>query len=208
MVPCSRQDAEPRRGRPKTPANPAASTGQHTTTNEDVLADLVDKVDSKSDLKAEMTLRELKFLEIYLTGEHNIDKAMMLAGYEGYHIKSLYRLGRKIVEKYETQAQDHRKIFRAMGAGEVAVVEGLLNLAKNAKSEMVKLNAWSMIAKCLGLAKEQIEGAAGITIVFEGSDQPRHADRIVAVDEAQEQGQRVPRHEDRHIPGRTLQITR
>ena len=114
-----------RRGRPKTsgktqPANPAVPEGQHTTSNEDVLADLVDRVDSKSDLKAKMTQRELKFLEIYLTGKHNIDKAMILAGFEGYHPNSLYRLGRKIVQKYEHQAGDHRKIFRAIGAGETA----------------------------------------------------------------------------------------
>ena len=128
-----------RRGRPKTsaktqPANPAVPEGQHITANVDVLADLVDRVDSKSDLKANMTQRELKFLEIYLTGKHNIDKAMILAGYEGYHPNSLYRLGRKIVQKYEQQAGDHRKIFRAIGAGEIAVAQGLLNLARTPRA--------------------------------------------------------------------------
>jgi len=59
-----------------------------------------------------------------------------------------------------------------MGAGEVAVVEGLLKLARGAKSEMVRLNAWSMIAKCIGLTKEQIEGVGGIMIIFEAADQP------------------------------------
>jgi hypothetical protein len=37
---------------------------------------------------------------------------------------------------------------------------------------MVRLNAWSMIAKCIGLTKEQIEGVGGITIVFEQPDAP------------------------------------
>jgi hypothetical protein len=160
-----------RRGRPKTsaktqPANPAVPEGQHITANVDVLADLVDRVDSKSDLKANMTQRELKFLEIYLTGKHNIDKAMILAGFEGYHPNSLYRLGRKIVQKYEHQAGDHRKIFRAIGAGEVAVAQGLLKLAQNAKSEMVQLNAWTALAKCLGLTKEILEGVEGIQIII------------------------------------------
>jgi hypothetical protein len=163
-----------RRGRPKTPAktqpaNPAVPEGQNTTSNEDVSADLVDRVDSKSDLKAKMTQRELKFLEIYLTGKHNIDKAMILAGFEGYHPNSLYRLARKIVQKYEHQAGDHRKIFRAIGAGEVAIAQGLLNLAQNAKSEMVRLNAWATLAKCLGLTKEVVEGVEGIQIVINSS---------------------------------------
>lgn len=122
-------------------------------------------------LKDKLTEKELRFLEIYMSGRYTIDKAMIAAGYTGYNLKYLYRLSRKIVEKYESQADDHRKIFRAMGAGELAVVEGLLKLARTAKSEMVKLNAWSMIAKCLGLTKEIIEGAGGVTIIFEGSDQ-------------------------------------
>lgn len=136
--------------------------------------DLSDNSNFKSatKLKDQMTLKELKFIGYFLTGENTIERSMILAGYDGYHQKSLYRLGRKIVEKYESQVDDHRKIFREMGAGEVAVVEGLLQLARHAKSEMVKLNAWSMIAKCLGLTKEILEGAGGVTIVFEGSGTP------------------------------------
>ena len=72
----------------------------------------------------------MKFLEIYLLGELNVDEAMISAGYVGYHPKSLYRLGRKIVEKFENQGGDHRKIARAIGAGEVTILRGLLELAK------------------------------------------------------------------------------
>ena len=162
-----------RRGRPKTPAktqpsNPVAPAGQHTTTNEDILADLVDKIDSKLDLKAEMTQRELKFLGIYLTGEHNLDKAMILAGFEGYHPHSLYRLGRKIVQKYEQQAGDHRKIMRAMGYGETKVLKLLIDSAENAKSEMVRLNARAILAKCLGLHQDVVAVNQGIQIIIRG----------------------------------------
>lgn len=59
-----------------------------------------------------------------------------------------------------------------MGAGEVFVITGLTDLAKNAKSEAVKLQALVAIAKCLGLHREIVEGAGGITIIFEGGDQP------------------------------------
>jgi hypothetical protein len=94
---------------------------------------------------------------------------MILAGFEGYHPNSLYRLGRKIVQKYEHQAGDHRKIFRAVGAGETAIAMGLLYLAQNVKSEAVKLNAWATLAKCLGHTKEVVEGVEGIQIVINSS---------------------------------------
>jgi hypothetical protein len=131
--------------------------------------DLTPLVPERFDLKSRITEKELRFLELYLTGEYTIDKAMILAGYEGYHPKSLYRLSRKIVAKHESQAGDHRKIFRAIGAGETAVAQGLLDLARHAKSEMVRLNAWTALAKCLGLTKEVVEGVEGISIVINSS---------------------------------------
>jgi hypothetical protein len=130
--------------------------------------DLASDLAVASDIKGKMTVKELKFLSSYLSGGVTIIKAMDSAGYGHYSQDWRYKLAQKIVIKYESQADDHRKIFRAMGAGEVAVVEGLLQLAKGAKGEMVRLNAWSMIAKCIGLTKEQIESAGGITIIFEG----------------------------------------
>ena len=94
---------------------------------------------------------------------------MILAGYKGYHPNYLYQLGTKIINKNECQADDHRKIFRAVGAGETAIAQGLLHLAQNAKSEMVRLNAWTGLAKCLGLTKEVLEGVEGIQIVINSS---------------------------------------
>ena len=151
-----------------------------------------------------MTLQELSFLEIYLSGRVTIDKAMIQAGYGHYSQDWRYKLAQKIVIKYESQADDHRNIFRAMGAGEVAVVEGLLKLARSAKSEMVRLNAWSMIAKCIGLTKEQIEGVGGITIIFEASDQPGQPAALALPPQAGEQPQPVTYQ----APNRLLQITK
>jgi hypothetical protein len=122
-------------------------------------------------LKGQLTLKEQRFIELYLTGNLTVDKAMESAGYEGYHKKSLYRLGRKIVEKYESQAGEHRKIFRALGAGEVAVAQGLLKLATTARSEMVRLNAWVTIAKCMGLQKEVLDVQTGINIIIRSRSQ-------------------------------------
>jgi hypothetical protein len=123
--------------------------------------------ENKTDLKPRMTGKELKFIELWLSGKYTLEKAMILSGYQNYHRDSLYRLGREIVIRYEEAAQDHRKIMRAMGAGEVGVLMGLWELAQDTKNKTIRLNALSMLAKCLGLQKETLEGAAGITFVFE-----------------------------------------
>lgn len=126
---------------------------------------------SRFDLKEQLTLKELKFIEFYLTGDLTIDKAMESAGYVGYHVKSLYRLGRRIVEKYESQAGDHRKIMRARGYGEVKIIELLIDSAEFAKSEMVKLNARIALAKCLGLNQDVVQSHVGVNIIITGRSQ-------------------------------------
>lgn len=120
------------------------------------------------DLKAQLTVKELKFIELYVTGEHTVETAMESAGYIGYHPNSLYRIGRKIVQKYESQAGDHRKVMRAMGYGEVKAIEMLIDSAKNAKSEMVKLNARVALAKCLGLYQDVVQSHVGVNIIITG----------------------------------------
>lgn len=123
------------------------------------------------DLKAQLTVKELKFIELYLVGDHNVETAMESAGYTGYHPHSLYRLGRRIVQKYESQAGDHRKIMRAMGYGESKIIEMLIDSAQNAKSDMVKLNARVALAKCLGLNNDVVQTHLGVNIIITGRSQ-------------------------------------
>jgi hypothetical protein len=122
-------------------------------------------------LKGQLTLKEQRFMELYLIGDLTVDKVMESAGYVGHHPNSLYRLGRKIVQKHESQAAGHREIFRSIGAGEIAVAQGLLKLATTARSEMVRLNAWATIAKCMGLQRETVDTATGISIVINTGQQ-------------------------------------
>ena len=96
---------------------------------------------------------------------------MKSAGYAGYHKKSLYRLGRKIVEKYESSAGDHRKIMRARGYGEVKVIELLIDSAENAPTATVKLNARIALAKCLGLNNDVVQTHLGVNIIITGRSQ-------------------------------------
>jgi hypothetical protein len=132
--------------------------------------------DTDFNLKSQLTVKELRFLELYMSGDYTIEKAMELAGYLGYHKKSLYRIGRKIVEKHESQAGDHRKIMRAMGYGEVKILQLLINSAEKAKSETVKLNARIALAKCIGLHKDVVDGVEGITIIFAPANSPDKPD--------------------------------
>ncbi|MGD0972342.1 MAG: hypothetical protein ABSA04_13295 [Desulfobaccales bacterium] len=131
------------------------------------------EVQSARNLKDQLTVKELKFIEIYLSGDLNVDEAMIAAGYTGYNPKYLYRLGRKIVEKYENQAPDRRQIARAIGAGEVTILRGLLDLAQNARSEQVRRAAWADLASILGLKGEIPESFQGVTLMVYGQEEAR-----------------------------------
>ncbi len=129
------------------------------------------EVQSARNLKDQLTVKELKFLEIYLQGDLNVDEAMIAAGYTGYHPKSLYRLGRKIVEKFESQGIDRRKIARKIGAGEVTILQGLLGIAQDTKVPPgVRCRAWADLASILGLKGEITESFQGVSIIIQGED--------------------------------------
>jgi hypothetical protein len=123
---------------------------------------------TKFDIKSKLTDRELKFIEIYLTQGCNKETAMIQAGYTNYSIEYLQVLGTKIIAKYEQQAEDRRIIMRAMGYGEIKVIQMIVDSAENAKSEIVRLNAKLGLAKFLGLSQENIQGGQGVTIVIQG----------------------------------------
>jgi len=132
------------------------------------------EVQSARRLKDQLTIKELKFLEIYFLEGLNMDQAMISAGYVGYHPKSLYRLGRKLVEKFENQAGDRRNIFRAIGAGEVTIIRGLLEIAQDPKvTAAVRLRAWSTLASCLGLKSKKVNHIKVLSLIYIGPLSPR-----------------------------------
>lgn len=128
--------------------------------------------DNGFSLKSQLTVKELKFIELYLSGEYTKEKAMIAAGYKGYSKNHLYFISGKIVEKYELQAGDHRKIMRSMGYGEVKILQLLINSATKARSETVRLNARIALAKCIGIQKEVLEGAEGVQIIIRTTARP------------------------------------
>ncbi len=87
-------------------------------------------------------------------------------------------LAKKIIEKYERSAEDHRNIFRSVGLGEIAVAKGILKCCQTAKTDKDRREAWALAAKCLGLQREVIEGgASGVAIyIGAGPGQPAASD--------------------------------
>jgi hypothetical protein len=120
-------------------------------------------------LKGQCSLKEMTFIELTLTGEHTRETAMDLAGYGNLSPGYKRLLASKIIQKYESSVGDHRKIMRAMGYGETKVLNLLIDSAVNAKSEMVRLNARTFLAKCLGMQQDVIDAVTGISIIVNSS---------------------------------------
>jgi uncharacterized protein (DUF2384 family) len=111
----------------------------------------------------------LTFIENFLTGDQTLEDAMISAGYHGYHPNSLYRLGRKIVQKYEQSAQG-REILRSTGFGEVEVSRRMAHLARSSRSEVVRLRAVELAAKCLGMLEAQDQANQWVTVIIQAID--------------------------------------
>ena len=118
------------------------------------------------DIKNEMTLKELAFIQYHFGLGYGIDKSMILAGYTDITKSARYDAAKKIVNKYESQTEDKRQIFRLIGLGESQVASNIKELAQNAKSEMVRLNANALSAKCLRLCDEPERSHQGVNIII------------------------------------------
>ena len=146
-----------------------------------------------------MNQKELKFLELYLSGNYTQVKAMIAAGYVGYNKTALHLAAKRIVGKYELGTGDHRKIMRALGWGEIRVLQSLIEAATEFKSETVRLHAREALAKCLGIQKEVLEGVEGIQIVINSS--PREPEQAIEIGTQRAQARAA-------LPIKPLQITK
>jgi hypothetical protein len=132
------------------------------------------------DIKAPLTDKELEFIQLHLIHNVSMDQAMISIGYGRFSPQWRNILARRILIKYETRAQDRRILFRELGAGEVEICQGLLDLARNARSEAVRRAAWADLASCLGLKAEQIESFQGVSL------------NVISVSDARKLGYDVP----------------
>ena len=136
--------------------------------NPEVLAE-TDRVDCK----APLTVQEKLFLDLHLTEGKSIKDAMNQAGFiDDLPERTLYFRAKKIIQKYEVRAEDHRNIMRAVGAGEARVITHLWHLAQNSNSDGAKVQATTTLGKWLGMDKEQQQGGAGVTIIMQASQGP------------------------------------
>jgi len=147
------------------PAPPPVPYINNNLGNSDGLYTEKESVNDIPKLKDQLTDKEIKFLDIYLSGEYTIDSAMVLAGYGNYERKYRYQLSRKIIEKYESGAEGARKVLRQCGVGEVRVAKKIDALME-APSERTQLGATELAAKCLGMTQEQRGPTQAIQIII------------------------------------------
>ena len=129
-------------------------------------------VNDSINLKDQLTAKEVKFLEIYCSGEVSMERAMVLAGYETGHPNSVYYRAHKIIKRYESQTGDARKIFQDIGFGQLTIAQGIKNKALLAKSEMVSLNAYQLAARCTRMLEEPQASHQGVNIIINCGTEP------------------------------------
>ena len=117
-----------------------------------------------------MTPRELLFIEYHVIKGEPRRKAMILAGFTENSEGMYYYRSQKIIRKFESREEDHREIMRALGAGEVFIINSMYSLAKSAKSEIVQKGALDSLARWIGMDKELVQGSHGVTVIIQGAD--------------------------------------
>lgn len=155
------------------------------------------------DCKSALTLQEQIFLDLHLIEKKSIKDAMIQSGYNDLPERTIYFRAKKILQKYEAQTEDHRSIMRAIGAGEVAVISKMWEEVQTSQSAVARVQALTTLGKWLGLAKEVVEGAGGITIIFEAADQAGQPISTLPPAQA-EQAQPI----SYQVTGKVLQITK
>lgn len=150
---------------PPPPANPS------TNINNTILGDDVVLKENKFSIKNLLTVKEVKFLENFISGEYTIEEAMLEAGYGNLSQRYLYQVAQKIIKKYEESAPDAKKVFRDIGFGELSVAKGIKKLAQKGKSEVVQLNAHALAAKCLQMTQETPQINVGFQVVIKCSQE-------------------------------------
>ena len=99
--------------------------------------------------------QELSFIDLlYNSPETDHLSLIKLCGYTNIKESELSNIAADILERFILQTEDRRRIFRHLGAHEIAAARGLLDLARNDKSGSVKLQAWTLICKVLGILKD------------------------------------------------------
>ena len=133
------------------------------------LLDNIEEIVKGLESKEKLTPQELKFTEYHLVLDFPVIKSMKSAGYDFNSDGTYFYQAKKIIGKFEARAEDHRNIMRALGAGEVYIVNSMLLLSKKAKSEIVRKAALDSLAKWIGIDKEVLQGNQGVTVIIQAA---------------------------------------
>ena len=156
------------------------------------------------DCKSALTLQEQIFLDLHLIEKKSIKDAMIQSGYNDLPERTIYFRAKKILQKYEAKTEDHRSIMRTIGCGEIAVISKMWEEVQTSQSAVARVQALTTLGKWLGLAKEVVEGAAGISIIFQAGGQAGQPVSTLPPAQA-EQAQPISSYQ---VTGKVLQITR
>lgn len=154
----------------KTPINGTDPAYINNIDNTILVLSEIEKAVTELDEKTQLTAQELKFIEYHIVMGLAVVKSMKLAGYFENSDGMYFYRSKKILRRYEEREEDRRHIQRALGYGEVFVIDSMAKLAKGAKSEIARANAIATLGRWLGMDKEVLQGAGGVTIVIQAYD--------------------------------------
>ena len=134
---------------------------------------------------------------------------MKLSGYTDIQESELSRLSADILERFMSQTEDRRTIFRALGAHEIAAARGLLELARESKSDNTRLQAWTLICKVLGILKDNAEVNQGdmITNIFRQEITRRYEVTNITINSPKSLPDHTDNTQNRYEPSKPLAIT-
>jgi hypothetical protein len=164
--------------------------------------------------KGVLSTKEMKFLYFSLTEKMPIMKSLKLSGILDDYKREIpertaYWIAKQIVKKYEAHEADHRKIFRAIGLGEVRTALGILALCDDPERRW-QAKGLELASKNLGLQKEYIEGSQGFTVIIQGPDAAVQINQGIAgqppLPHQAPQDVDTYRHPKPAIPGKPIKI--
>lgn len=168
----------------------------------------IDEIVKALDLKGKMTVQELKFIQYHIVKGDTVKRAMIMAGYDVTVEGTMYYRAKKIIEKYEANEEDHRNIMRALGAGEVFVIAGMVKLAKEATSEIAKAQALTTLGKWLGMDKDVLQAGQGVTVIIQAYDGAQQQVTVGAQGLLPAPHPSGYHHPQPSVPGQPIQITK
>ena len=173
-----------------------------------ILLDNIEEIVKELNSKDKLTIQELKFIEYHLILKYTVKRSMMLAGYRLSSEGMYFYRAKKIIGKFEARAEDHRQIMRALGAGEVFVIESMFKLAKSAQSEIVKKGALDSLAKWLDMEKDKLQRSGGVTVIIQALDGSQQQVNLGgAPSPSPTPGQAPYQHPRPLVPGQPITIT-